>query len=118
MQPGGHIEPGESPEEAVVRECVEETGLTVAHPREGPALVHVDVHRAARGHVHLDLRYLLWAPADDPAPGPGESQDVAWFTWEEGAHLADDALAGALRSARRLTGTSPNRGIVRREESR
>jgi 8-oxo-dGTP pyrophosphatase MutT (NUDIX family) len=102
MQPGGHLEPGEVPQEAVIRECVEETGLAVAHPPDGAILVHVDVHRAAKGHVHLDLRYLLWAPDADPSPAPGESQDVAWFTWEAADDLADEALAGALVSARSL----------------
>lgn len=102
LQPGGHLEPGEAPEEAVIRECVEETGLAVAHSAEGPTMVHVDVHQAARGHVHLDLRYLVWAPDEDPAPAPGESQDVAWFSWEDAADIADEALVGALRSARRL----------------
>ena len=74
--------PGETPEVSVIRECLEETGLAVAHPASGPAMVHVDVHRSAQDHVHLDLRYLLWAPDHDPAPAPGESQDVAWFSWD------------------------------------
>jgi 8-oxo-dGTP pyrophosphatase MutT (NUDIX family) len=89
---------------AVVRECVEETGLPVTHPRTGPDLIHVDVHRASRDHVHLDLRYLVESPDLDPAPGPGESQDVAWFTWDEAMAMADDALVGALRTAHRLIG--------------
>ncbi len=37
---------------------------------------------------------------------PGESQDVAWFSWEEAAGLADDALSGALRAARSVVGAS------------
>ena len=96
------MEPGEAPEEAVIRECIEETGLAVAHPPEGPSLVHVDVHPAANGHTHLDLRYVLSAPDADPSPGPGESQEVAWFTWEDAGVIADEALAGALASARSL----------------
>ena len=62
---------------------MEETGLAVAHPAGGPILVHVDVHAAADGHVHLDLRYLLVGAGRDPRPPPGESQEVAWFTWDE-----------------------------------
>ncbi len=102
LQPGGHLEPGEPPFDAARREAEEETGLVLRHPRGGPVLVHVDVHGAADAHVHLDVRYLLFGPDEDPAPPPGESQDVAWFTWEEAVGLADEALVGALRSTRRL----------------
>jgi 8-oxo-dGTP pyrophosphatase MutT (NUDIX family) len=105
LQPGGHLDPGEWPAAAARRECAEETGLVVDHPPGGPLLVHVDVHDAADGHVHLDLRYLVLGPDADPAPPPGESQVVAWFGWDDAAALADDALAGALRSARRLIAT-------------
>lgn len=96
LQPGGHIDPGEWPHDAARREACEETGLAVRHPQGGPRLVHVDVHAGPRGHTHLDVRYLLEAPDDDPAPGPGESPDVAWFSWEAAIALADDGLRGAL----------------------
>ncbi len=100
LQPGGHIEAGELAWEGALREAREETGLLVAHPVTGPELVHVDVHPGPRGHTHLDLRYLLCAPDDDPAPPPGESQDVRWFTWGAAIERADDGLVGALRSLR------------------
>ncbi|MHB8219481.1 MAG: PhzF family phenazine biosynthesis protein [Acidimicrobiales bacterium] len=102
MQPGGHVDPGESPADAARRESEEETGLSLAHGPGGPRLVHIDVHEAANGHTHLDLRYLLVGSDDDPAPPPGESPDARWCSWVEAETMADDALAGGLRSARRV----------------
>ncbi|MGH9086876.1 MAG: NUDIX hydrolase [Acidimicrobiales bacterium] len=99
LQPGGHIDPGESPPAAARREAIEETGLVLDHPSTGPVLLHVDVHPAAKGHRHLDLRYLLVGPNDDPAPPPGESQAVRWFEWDDAVALADPGLAAALRRA-------------------
>lgn len=101
LQPGGHLDDGEAPAEAALRETKEETGLDAHHPRSGPRLLHLDVHPAG-DHVHLDLRYLLVAPDDEPAPEEGESPDVRWFTWADAESIADAALVGALRAARAL----------------
>lgn len=106
LQPGGHLEAGEDPTEAVLRECLEETGLTVVHPTGGPLLIHVDVHPSAHDHLHLDPRYLVIAPDSEPAPPPEESQEVAWFSWEDATELADEALSGALRAAHKVMQTS------------
>ena len=100
LQPGGHVEGGETPAEAARREAGEETGLAVRHPPGGPRLVHVDVHPGPRGHIHLDLRYLLEAPDADPAPAAGESPDVRWFAWADALAVADPGLVGALRALR------------------
>jgi 8-oxo-dGTP pyrophosphatase MutT (NUDIX family) len=100
LQPGGHIDPGETPPDAARREAMEELGLEVRHPDDGPRLINIDVHEAALGHVHLDLRYLMLAPADDPHPPPGESPEARWYEWDEAASMADEALAPALVMAR------------------
>jgi 8-oxo-dGTP pyrophosphatase MutT (NUDIX family) len=100
MQPGGHIDAGETPEVAARREATEELGMPVEHPADGPRLVHLDVHEAAFGHVHLDLRYLLLGDDADPAPPPGESPEARWCSWDEALTMADPALADALPVAR------------------
>lgn len=100
LQPGGHVNPGEAPWQAARREGHEETGLVLRHPGEGARLIHVDVHAAAGGHEHLDLRYLLVAEDAEPRPGAGESPHVRWFSWDEAAAEADLALQGALAAAR------------------
>lgn len=101
LQPGGHVDPGEAPAHAALREAREETGLAVAHPRGGPRMIHLDVH-PAQSHLHLDLRYLLVAPDEDPAPPPGESPEVCWYGWAEADAVAGDdgGLVAALRTAR------------------
>lgn len=96
LQVGGHIDEGELPWDAAVREASEESGLRCTHPPAGPLLCHVDVHPGPRGHTHLDLRYLLESAGEDPCPPEGESPDVRWFTRSEALAVADAGIAGAL----------------------
>ena len=104
LQPGGHVDAGETPWEAARREAAEETGLTLRLVRlDGqlvddaiPDLMHVDVHPGPRGHTHLDLRYLVTGGDADPAPPPEESQEVAWFGWDDTLAIADPGLLGIL----------------------
>ncbi len=100
MQPGGHIDAGETPPTAARREATEELGLAVEHPAGGPLLIHIDMHEAALGHTHLDLRYLLLGSDGDPHPPPGESPDARWCDWDEAMAMADAALVDALPLAR------------------
>jgi 8-oxo-dGTP pyrophosphatase MutT (NUDIX family) len=101
VQPGGHLEDGETPWEAARRESIEETGLRLAlvgGGRDEPRLVHVDVHPSAGGHTHLDLRYALVVEGDTtPRPPAGESQEVRWYPWSEAIAVADPGLSGLLR---------------------
>jgi 8-oxo-dGTP pyrophosphatase MutT (NUDIX family) len=100
MQPGGHVDAGETPWAAALRETREETGLPVRHPGDGPQLLHLDAHPAG-AHFHLDLRYLLGCGDEDPAPPPAESQQVRWFSLPEAMEVADEALIDGLRRLQR-----------------
>jgi 8-oxo-dGTP pyrophosphatase MutT (NUDIX family)/GNAT superfamily N-acetyltransferase len=99
LQPGGHIDRGETPWAAALREAREETGLAVAATTDAERLLHVDVHPGPRGHTHLDVRYEMTAPPITPSPPVGESPDVRWFSWSQAIALADPGLEGVLRAA-------------------
>ncbi len=101
LQPGGHVDAGEHPADAALREVLEETGVAARHGDPAhPRVVHIDVHPGGRGHTHLDLRYVLEAGDVDPVAMPGESPDVRWFSWDEAVAVADPGLAGLLRALR------------------
>ena len=76
---------------------VEETGIPVEFLGGEPQLAHVSVPDVPDGHTHLDLRYLFDGGRADPAPPPGESQDVRWFGWSEALVVAEPSLTAILR---------------------
>jgi 8-oxo-dGTP diphosphatase len=76
--PGGKCEPGELPEGAVERECLEETGLRVV---VGPRRC-VTLHRYPHGFVELHFHDCTpEEPAAEPAPESG-------FCWVPAGKLA------------------------------
>jgi mutator protein MutT len=78
--PGGKCEPGESPAQAAVRECLEETGLAVVVVR----LRRVIEHHYPHGHVRL--HFFDCIPEDhqaEPAGGSG----CRWVRAAELLHL-------------------------------
>ncbi len=86
--PGGKIEPGETPEEALIRECREELAILIEEPRELTSVVH----RYPEKTVHLILMECRLACGEIPVPQ--EHQQVVWVP-QDG--LADMDLCPADR---------------------
>jgi 8-oxo-dGTP diphosphatase len=92
---GGHIEPGESPAQAVVRECREELGVRIRDPRPIP-MAFTDRGIEMHAFVVVD-----W-DGEPVNAAPDEHDQLAWFTPAELAQLtlADPAsLPDIVRAA-------------------
>ena len=98
VQPGGHIDTGESPHHAAVREVREETGIVSTHFAP-PVLVHVNVHDGPRGHRHFDCRWLLEARGTQLSPGATESPEVGWYLPEAALERCEPGLRVGLAKA-------------------
>ncbi|NCX09488.1 MAG: NUDIX hydrolase, partial [Actinobacteria bacterium] len=80
--PKGHIESGESPEEAAIREVAEETGIKSEITR---SLGVIDFWFMASGkRIHKTVHHFLFTEVGGKlAPQVTEVDDVAWFPIDE-----------------------------------
>lgn len=99
--PKGHLEPGESAEQAALRETQEETGVCGRILAPLPGVEYTFVQDGRRIHKRVDYFLLAYESGD---PSRCDSREVAgadWFVWEEGlARLTFDSerrVAGAAR---------------------
>ena len=91
VQPGGHIEDDETPEEAATREVFEETGIKVSligerFPREDDMIrpLGIQCNRKENGDKHFDIIYA--AVPNNPSSDlllSDESTGIGWFSREE-----------------------------------
>ncbi|MGN0847705.1 MAG: (deoxy)nucleoside triphosphate pyrophosphohydrolase [Kiritimatiellia bacterium] len=78
---GGKIEAGESPEEALVRECLEEIALPVVNLRARASVTHAYPEKT----VHLT--FFDCEPAAGAEPTALEHAEIGWFTADEAMKL-------------------------------
>jgi 8-oxo-dGTP diphosphatase len=112
--PGGTVEVGETLQEALVREIVEETGLVV-RPREVVA-VFDRIERDGEGvrYHYVIIDYLCEYVSGTPRAG-SDAEDVAFVSPDDLAayELPEKALEVVLDAFRRVQG-DPARGLAKR----
>jgi len=76
--PGGVIEPGEEPEEALIREVKEETGIDIrlGGPVDVVELIEHDASGQAIYHYRVREYWALWV-ASEPKAG-GDADEARW----------------------------------------
>ncbi len=96
VQPGGHIEDNETPEETAMREVFEETGIRIKllgdhFPREDDLIrpLGIQCNRKDNGDKHFDIIYAA-VPNNGDAElvVSGESTGIGWFSRKELENLS------------------------------
>ena len=102
--PKGHIERGETPEQAAVREVREETGVDGRIIATLPPIEYWYVERGnARIHKKVDYYLLTYLSGSNTNYDPEEVSGAEWLTWEDGlARLSFDNERQVVRTAREI----------------
>ena len=81
--PKGHVEPGESAEQAAVREVREETGVGGRPVASLPTIEYWFVQAGQRVHKQVDYYLLGYETGSETDFDPSEVSSAEWFLWDE-----------------------------------
>ena len=81
LPPGGHVEDGEDPREAVVRETREELGIAAEFADDKPLFLTVTPTNGPNSHLDVDLWFVLRVTRRETklVPDQREFKSVRWF---------------------------------------
>lgn len=87
FQPGGHIDDGEAPIQAAIREVFEETGVVCESLSEFLDPIDIDLHeiptnlkKGEGAHLHIDLLFALQVIEEQESP---EEIEKAWVPFDQ-----------------------------------
>ena len=104
--PKGHVEAGETPRQAALREVSEECGIPIDGLRIVADLPHSEYVYRRLGRLIFKLVHhflVLTAPGAELAPQASEIDDAAWLSYDEAVRRASFAdTRTALAAARPL----------------
>ena len=81
--PGGHVELGETPEEAVVRETKEETGLEVENPSLIDVVSNVDLDEKGKVKYHYVIIEYFVHVKGGTAQAASDAVELRWVPFDE-----------------------------------
>jgi 8-oxo-dGTP pyrophosphatase MutT (NUDIX family) len=117
LPPGGHIDPGETPDEAVIREIKEETGLDAEIVSEKgpekkgvralfrPAVIQLEDIPDPKGfHQHIDLIYFCRVTGGELQLAEREAKNMRWYSAAEleVPEISSEVRTTALRALEAL----------------
>ena len=112
--PKGHIEEGETPEQAAIREVQEETGVTGRIVAPLPGVEYWFIEKGPR-RIHKKVDYFLldYVSGDSVNFDPEEVSGTGWFSWETGiARLTFENERKVARRAREILEPEASEGQV------
>ena len=97
LQPGGHVDAGENPLQAAIRESLEEAGLIISPLT--PEIIDIDIHRIPASeakqepaHYHVDLRYLCVTDDDHVDLNEDECGGYRWVKLTDLLTVPEDSF--------------------------
>lgn len=117
LQPGGHVEEGETPDETALREAREETGAKIVihedfvpgksygdFSHDMPKPFNINLHRIKEGHWHYDLCFLASLENMGEASHGHEHEGIQWLSRDDiesdDYEMPENVRASALKALR------------------